>query len=177
MKQIDQSKPVRVHAANKHITIIRSQKFWYGIGLAALSLSVTGYLLLANKPVIDRSVAKEAGFSIYAPKSPPEGYVFDKQTVKIGHNSVSYVLKQPDSDKRITVTVQPTPKGFNMAQMIDKGSIQSTAVDSGTLYNLSTGGSSQYLLDTGDALVFLTSPSSIGTVTINALASDLTKVD
>lgn len=168
----------RVEPPSKPKSQARRHKLKVVLALCVLVFTLSGvvvFIWLSNKPVLSRDIIESVDFPVYAPSRPPEGYTVQQQEVKADSDILSYVLREDKSDRNITVTVQPLPAGFDMAQLLDKGSVKSTDLSSGTLYNLSAGGSSQYMLETGDALVFITSPSNIDTSTINSLADSLSK--
>lgn len=174
MTQSESSKPRPADKGKRRLSR-RARKTLLLVVLVGVLLAGVAYYYWSKRTVLDEQIVKETGFTVYAPKDPPAGYELNEDSVKSDSGTVSYVFDGVLTDKSITVTVQPKPSGFNMSQMIDKGSIQSKAVASGTLYDLSAGGTSQHLLDTGDSLVFMTSSESIDTATINALAEDLVK--
>lgn len=130
-----------------------------------------------SQPIISRSLVSEADFSVYAPKKAPVGYKLQDEQVKLSNGLLNYGFIDEINDKHIAVTVQSKPSGFNIEQMSEGGSISSTATPNGTIYNLSAGGASRYLLDAGGTLIYLTSPESIDTSTINQLASSLIKLN
>lgn len=135
------------------------------------------YYYIATSPAISRSVVNEAEFSVYAPNHAPSGFHVDDDRTNLSDTMLSYVFVGQSDEREITVTVQPTPAGFDMSQLIGSGSINSTTTSNGTLYDLSAGGTSRHLLNTGDALVFLTSAQNIDTTTINQLAQSLRKLN
>ena len=150
------------------------------IGLAAIGfvagVGLFSYFLWSS-PVIDRSLVKDAEFSVYAPRKAPDGYVLQEDLTRYSSNTLTYGFLSPEDGGKIVVTVQPLPNGFDMTQMTEGGSIDRTNTPQGTLYNLSAGGASKYLLNTGDSLIFLTSDSSISTASINSLVEDLVKLN
>ncbi len=131
----------------------------------------------SQSSVVGREIASEASFTVYAPKHSPAGYQIERDQVNLGNNILSYEFSSQSADNPITVTVQPRPSGFDVAELTKGGSINSTVTDNGALYDLSVGGVSQYLLDTGDSLVYLTSPGSVDVATINQLANSLQKLN
>lgn len=146
--------------------------------VASLAIIAIGYWYWESRlSVVGREIASEASFTVYAPKHAPAGYQIERDQVNLGNNILSYEFSSQSADKRITVTVQPRPPGFDVAELTKGGSISSTVTDNGALYDLSVGGVSQYLLDTGDSLVYLTSPGSVDVATINQLANSLQKLN
>lgn len=149
------------------------------VGAALIVLGLAGYFFQSNRPVIDRSITKDASFPVYVPKSSPAGYEINTEKTKLSSDTLTYTFSAKNDQKSddIVVTVQPLPKNFSMQKLIGSGSVTTTNTDNGTLYDLSASQKSQYLLNTGDALIFFTSTSVIDTSAINHLASDLVKQD
>lgn len=140
-------------------------------------LSGVMYYWLSRQPLIDEKTVAQADFPVYVPRHEPWGYELQASQTRITKDMLVYVLEGKAAGKNITVSVQPRPAGFNMTQLSEGGSISSAVIQNGTLYNLSTGESSKYLLDSGDALIFMTSPASIDTATVNALAISFSRLN
>lgn len=127
--------------------------------------------------VVDREVVEAADFTVYSPRRAPVGYQLQEDKTSLKNGILTYEFAGESSRADIVVTVQDRPEGFSMSEISKGGSISSTAMDSGTLYDLSAGEAAQYLLDTGVSLVYITSPGSINTGTINSLANSLRKIN
>ena len=158
------------------VPTLGAKRLYWLIGLALLILVAAAVvLLLLDRPIVGRSLASEADFSVYSPSRAPEGYELTRSPSLSGE-ILTYSFEAA-SGSTIAVTNQPRPSSFDISQMSKGGSISSIATSSGTLYDLSIGQSGQFLLDTGDALIYFTSPSRIDTVTISSLANDLRKIN
>lgn len=140
----------------------------------SISASVVVYWWL-NRPLIDKSIVKDATFPVYIPKEAPEGYKLDSGQTKLDSDMLVYEFVSQDHGGRVVVTVQPMPTSFDMQKLIGSGSVSSTSTELGALYDLSVSSNSKFLLDTGDTLVFLTSDRRIETSTITAIANNLNR--
>lgn len=156
----------------------RKSKIFVLVFAVTLLLAGFGiYYWRSSVSIIDRKLASQADFTVYAPRQEPKGYKLQQEQTSLENDLLTYKFTGSDEKLDIIVTVQDRPDGFNMNQISEGGSINATAMDSGTLYNLSTGETGQYLLDTGISLVYITSPSGIDTTTINSLANSLRKIN
>ncbi len=151
----------------------------WGIGLVGLVVALAiGWWLWSQRTPLPADIVGQDSVPVYAAARAPEGYRLQADQTKLAGDTLTYQYRQ-DSDmtRDITVTVQPRPTGFDMAQMTEGGSIATTATDAGTLYNLSAGQGTRYLLDAGDALVFYTSTGAISTATMTDLAKQARKLN
>ena len=135
------------------------------------------FIVLSNQPMISKQALTETNFPVYVPKRIPPGYQLSEESVSATSEVVSYSLVGDQADNSFTITVQPTPGRFNMAQLIEGGQVKGYQTSSGTLYDLTTSKSYQYLLDTGDTLVFITSKNATDIATVKSIAENLTRVD
>jgi len=115
-------------------------------------------------------------FPLHYPDPLPEGYIIDKKSIGENDDTAYYQLVNSNKKVSITITMQPTPNGFDAAKLTASASIPTSIVPSGTVYNLSIGGSSKYMLTTGKTLIFITSTDNTETKTINSIANSLTEV-
>lgn len=147
-----------------------------GVGLVILVVGIVLYVIM-SQPLVPASKAQEVPFSVYSPKSSPEGYSFVEERVNYSNSTFSYIFEEGDGESELTVTIQPKPDTFDMSAMSEGGSINSTSTKNGALYNLSASGNSQYLLDTGESLVFFRANKNLDSATMNSLADSLIKIN
>lgn len=158
------------------VPVLGVKRIFWLVGLICLSLvGLVSIVFLMDHPIVERSLASKAGFSIYSPSRSPSGYELTRSPSLSGE-ILTYSFEAAKGST-IAVTNQPRPAGFDISQMSKGGSISSTATNSGTLYDLSIGQTGQFLLDTGDALIYFTSQSRIDMVTVSSLANDLRKIN
>lgn len=156
----------------------RKLKFlWWITLVVGLVLAAGFWYWRQSSSVVERRVVAEAGFTVYAPRQAPAGYVIESDQTSLKNDILTYKFTSQSDGGDMVVTVQDRPDGFSMSEISKGGSISSTAMDSGTLYDLSTGEAGQYLLDTGVSLVYITSQGKIDKAAVNALANDLRKIN
>lgn len=140
-------------------------------------IPIGGYVVYAvtHPPVVPGDIAKQVGFTVYAPKRTPTGYTAQYDAALQSSSMVTYTLTNKASDTDIVVTVQPMPQHFDMRKMIGDESITSSELPVGRLYNLTTSDASQLLLETGDALVFLTASERLDIAPIRDLVTSFVR--